>query len=653
MKWLAVAAVVFCGLSFPAAALPPPASAFGRIPAVIRAVLSPDGRRVAVLGGMTDQRIVSIATVDQPGLPTVQLGTVEGVTLQWASNDVVLARVAIWEKVALRSEYRFERNIAISTEGKVLSVLLSNDPVSRFLVGQPVLGTTAGPSPRVLVGGLAESSGPSADANTRISRKGADNPLLAALWSVDPKTGVGTLVERGSYDTVGWAVDGSGTARVRLEVDELDHRFSLMGRAKGASQWSLLWDGTDLESSRAYYGYSAAEDAVYLGLKDQLVRKKLRDGSTQPVGPPSSNNVTLIWDDTRHVPVGLETGDDKPVIDWLDPELGGVHAVISKVFKAQTATLEGWADDRTRFIVRVSSRDTPAAWYLFDKARKELSPLGEEYPELKGAALGATRWITYKARDGLQIPAYLTLPPQAEDHGTKAPLIVLPHGGPASRDDYNFDFIAQFLASRGYAVLQPQFRGSAGFGAVFEDAGRGEWGGKMQTDLLDGIAALTASGDVDPARVCIVGASYGGYAALAGATMHADAYRCAASIAGVSDLRLLLLQKGRTYGHNSAGLESWRRMLGNSSTAKLTSASPSQLAAKVRVPVLLIHGDKDTIVPIAQSQVMLAALKAAGRPVEMVTLVDENHYLTRAATRTQMLEALETFLAKNLPVHLR
>jgi dipeptidyl aminopeptidase/acylaminoacyl peptidase len=308
-----------------------------------------------------------------------------------------------------------------------------------------------------------------------------------------------------------------------------------------------------------------------------------------------------------------------------------------------------WSDDRTRFVVFADSKTSPPVWYLFDKPRKELSLLGEAYPALKGVALGATRWITYKARDGLEIPAYLTLPPGAPERGAKAPLIVLPHGGPGARDGYGFDYLAQFLATRGYAVLQPQFRGSWGFGKAFEDAGRGEWGGKMQTDLLDGIAAVAASGDADPARVCIVGASYGGYAALAGVSLHPEAYRCAASIAGISDLGLFLVEAKRIYGEDGAGMEAWRTILGDAPTPKLTAASPARQAASIRVPVLLIHGDKDTVVPIEQSQIMAQAMKQAGKPVEFVTLADENHYLTKSATRTQTLQALEVFLAKNLP----
>ncbi|HPA39931.1 MAG TPA: S9 family peptidase, partial [Phenylobacterium sp.] len=328
----------------------------------------------------------------------------------------------------------------------------------------------------------------------------------------------------------------------------------------------------------------------------------------------------------------------------------GVHAMLAKAFKGKTVTVSEWSADRTRFLVRVNGQGAPGAWYLFDRARKELSPIGEEYPELKDAALGTTRWITYKARDGLEIPAYLTLPPGAVD-GRKLPLIVMPHGGPVARDDDDFDWLTQFLATRGYAVLRPQFRGSAGFGRAFEDAGRGEWAGKMQTDLLDGIAAVAASNTIDPARVCIFGWSFGGYAALAGVSMHPEAYKCAASMAGVSDLGLLITEQLRVSGDDSWGLRSLRRMLDDASSEKILQTSPVQHVAEIRAPVLLMHGDQDGSVDYEQSQRMASALKAAGKPVEFVTFKNEDHFLLRSAPRTQLLETLGAFLAKNLPVN--
>jgi dipeptidyl aminopeptidase/acylaminoacyl peptidase len=645
-------AVVGAGLTMAGAAqaAPPPASAFGRIPAIVQAAISPNGERVALLGGASDQRIISIATLDQPGLPILQLGNVEAIGLRWAGDDFVLARVAYWERVGARGVYRLERNVTITPQAKALAQLFGSDPASAWLVEQEVVGVTHGGPTRVMAVGLTESSGASSNMNTKLQRKGVDSPYVTALYSLDPATGRGKLIERGDYDTESWAVDLDGSPRVRLEIDELNHSFTVSGRPKGKSGWSAVWQGGNFVSRRAYYGYSAVDEGVYLALDDKLVLKRLAGGNASTIAEGFANvTPTLVWDNNRGVAVGVSTELDKPTVAWLDPTIGAVHGTLAKVFPGKAVTLQGWSTDRQRFVARVAGPAAPGAWYLFDAGRKEVSPLGDEYPELAGVPLGTTRWITYKAGDGMEIPAYVTTPPGLAA-GAKAPLVVLPHGGPTSRDTYDFDFIAQFLASRGYIVLQPQFRGSWGFGAAFENAGLGEWGGKMQTDLLDGVQALAAQGLIDPSKVCIVGASFGGYAALAGVSLHPDAYRCAVSIAGIGDLGQLIVEQGRLYGRQSGSLAELKKTLGQATPDKLTATSPARQAARVKAPVLLIHGTEDTVVLPDQSRTMAAALKTAGKPYELLLLEGENHYLTRSATRTQMLEATEAFLAKHLPV---
>lgn len=625
--WASAAAV--CVVAHGAAAAPPPASAFGRVPAVVDAEISPNGQRVAILGGTSEQRIISIATIDQAGLPILQLGDVETTDLLWAGNEHVIATVAFWEWVDVNRAFRVERHIAVNTRAEAVSRFLEQKVRSSFLVSQPILQVTRESPPRVAVVDLV---------------KPQDRVVMSAIWSVDPTTGRSRLAERGSISTWGWDVDSSGQARVRLDHD----RAGIYVRAKGESAWRpLVSTGTEVP---AYYGYSEPKDAVYLRRGGKLELRRLSNGSSETIHE-GDDEVALIWDRHRNEAVALETGLERPQLRWLDVELGVVHRTLSQALKGGHVSLMGWSEDRTRFVARTSSPSSPPAWYLFDRTRKEISPLGGEYPELAGVAMGTTRWITYKARDGLEIPAYVTLPPGAPAKGGKLPLVVLPHGGPRARDVYEFDFIAQFIATRGYAVLQPQFRGSSGFGDKFASAGKGEWGGKMQTDLQDGVAALAAAGDVDPKRVCIVGASFGGYAALAGATLFPDAYRCAASIAGVSDLGQLILEEGRLYGRDSGAAQALREELAAADRAKLLAMSPARQAATARIPILLIHGDKDTVVLLSQSKRMAEALKAAGKEVEFIVLENENHYLTKTATRTQTLETLERFLAKNLPVN--
>jgi dipeptidyl aminopeptidase/acylaminoacyl peptidase len=645
--WAAAAAVF--GVAAGAQAAPPPASAFGRVPVVVDAKISPNGQRIAILGGTSEQRVISIATVDQAGLPVLKLGDVEATRLRWAGDDHVIATVGYWHEAGPKQVYRIERHIAVTPEAKAVSRFFDNMTTTQYLVGgQPIVGMTATSPVRVLVNDLVEGSG--ADSmNTRLKRKGLENASVRAIWSVDPATGKGRIAERGDYDTYTWDVDLSGEARVRTDIDELTHRLSVFGRPKGKSTWTQLWAESGDGKAPTFLGYSEPEDAAYLSRDGKLMRMKLADRSEEPVseGGPS---MELVWDLHRNAVVGVATGAERPTIQWLDPEIGAAHGLLSRALKGRTVTLAGWSADRNRFLARAGSPSSPGVWYLYDKARKEVSPLGEEYPELKDASLGATRWFTYKARDGLDIPAYVTLPPGAAP-GSKLPLIVLPHGGPAARDSFDFDFVVQFLATRGYAVLQPQFRGSTGFGDAFRDAGRGEWGGKMQTDLLDGIAALGATGEIDTGLVCIVGMSFGGYSALAGASLHPDAYRCAASIAGISDLGVMLSEEARLYGRASTGFEELRNELGVAERGKIQAMSPARHAGAVKAPILLIHGDKDTVVLPSQSQLMAERLNAVGKAHELVILENENHYLTRSATRTRTLEVLEQFLAKNLPVN--
>jgi dipeptidyl aminopeptidase/acylaminoacyl peptidase len=614
----------------PALAEPPPASAFGRLPMVQQASISPDGKRVAILGGPADDRRVSIATIDQPDMPAFKLGSVETVSVTWAGDQYVIARVAYWDKIINNLAYRVERNIAINTNARAVSRLLEGVTGPNMMLVQPIIGVVAGPEPKAIVSGGG------------------------VIWRADVATGKGAIQEEGNRRTISWSVDSTGEARVRVDAD--NHDIWIMGRAAGAKAWRQVWLGQYGEDSPVYYyGYSEPDNAAY-GYEEKdgvghLVRRSLEDGRTEAVGPPVKlGEFDPFWDRNRKAIVGLVRMTDRPSIDWLDDELGAVHGSLAKLFPSQAVELESWSADRQRFVVRVTSPGDPPVWYLFDKSRKELSSLGEEYPELKGFKFGETRWLKYKARDGLEMSAYLTLPPASRRAVGKLPLIVLPHGGPQERDDFDFDFLTQFLASRGYAVLRPQFRGSFGFGRDFVKAGDGEWGGKMQTDLLDGVVSVAASGDIDPGRVCVVGASFGGYAALAAATLHPDSYRCAASFAGVSDLGLLIHEKSRAYGPKSGSAEAMRKMLGKAPLSLLASTSPARLANKAAIPVLLVHGDKDTVVPIEQSQLMARSMQAAGKPVEFVTLADENHYLTHSRTRTQLLEALDTFLAKNLPV---
>lgn len=640
------------------AAAPPPASAFGRLPEIQDAAISAEGAKVAILGGEADRRTISIAPVDGAQAVKVDIDGTQVRSVRWVGDDYVLVRTSIldrWTNAAAGGRHMLhrDRDLVLTADGRIVGQLLANSSPSGAATALPILHVIDGPKPSAVVLGL-DIGGPKAPAPNVVRVGREDSTVDWVLWKADLPSGAGRVVERGSPATTGWDVDLKGEGRVRFDDDEQNERHKILIRAKGETAWKVFASARDREGLPDYLGYSDPEDAIYLarGAGDgaQVLSRRLSDGALRLVGVTPAPDPALLVDPYSKSPVAIVYQTDRPAYRWLDPRLEALSAGLDKAFPGRAVRFVDWSRDRGRLLVETSAPDVAPAWFLLDAPRGQVSPIGSSYPELAGAALGTTSWISYKARDGLEIHAYLTLPPGAP--AGRLPLIVLPHGGPAARDGYGFDWWTQFLATRGYVVLRPQFRGSAGFGKAFERAGRREWAGKMQTDLLDGVAELASRGIVDPDRVCIMGASFGGYAALAAATLHPKDYRCAVSVNGVSDLELFLSQNIHTYGADSEVIGYWRRQVGDARSAPglLAAASPARQAAKAQAPILLVASSSDTTVPYEQSLAMQQALQQAGRPVELVTLEGDDHYLSSSAARTRMLEAVEAFLSKNLPV---
>jgi dipeptidyl aminopeptidase/acylaminoacyl peptidase len=270
----------------------------------------------------------------------------------------------------------------------------------------------------------------------------------------------------------------------------------------------------------------------------------------------------------------------------------------------------------------------------------------DPYPRIDPALMSPVKPIRFNARDGLQLRGYLTLPKGRE--ARNLPLVLMPHGGPFDRDHWEYDPIVQFLANRGYAVLQPEFRGSTGFGKGLVEKGYGQWGRKMQDDLDDSVDWLARTGQIDAKRVCIVGASYGGYAALWGAFRNSSRYRCAASLAGVSDLPALLRYDRKFFSARRYYRE-WRTHVAGENETDLRSVSPLSFATNAKVPILIGHGEEDERVPPKQSHDMVDALTKAGANVTSVFYKDTGHGFDSSANLEDWLKRLEAFLAKYNP----
>lgn len=307
--------------------------------------------------------------------------------------------------------------------------------------------------------------------------------------------------------------------------------------------------------------------------------------------------------------------------------------------------------DWQKLLLKIEGGFTSGMYVLHDRETGTRELIAEVRPEVSENDLGEVLAFNFAARDGLEIESIVTLPPGV-DLATVSNLktIVMPHGGPEAYDRIGFDWMAQFFANRGYLVLQPNFRGSAGYGTSFVAEGNGEWGGKMQDDITDALYALMESGLVDRDRICIVGASYGGYAALAGGAFTPDLYKCIIAVAPVTDLNRMLKDEKRAFGRDHWVVDYWEERMadGEARQRKLRAISPAKHAERFQAPVLLIHGDRDTVVPIVQSEIMHKALKRADKEVEFIEIEGADHWLTQSNPRLQTLESVAEFVARHL-----
>jgi len=308
------------------------------------------------------------------------------------------------------------------------------------------------------------------------------------------------------------------------------------------------------------------------------------------------------------------------------------------------------SDDGKKIVFLATGPGEPGSYHLYDVDKRSAVEIGVRMENLLNEQMSSGRTVTYKARDGLELHGYLTQPAGMKA-GDKPPLIMFPHGGPEARYDFGYDRVAELLAWKGYQVFQPNFRGSTGRGHKFADMGRGQWGKAMQNDVDDALLYLDAQGIVDKDKACIMGFSYGGYSALAGATLTPNTYKCVIAGAAPSDL-IKMLKSEKAEGGTS--FEYWTRTIGNYATNphEINAVSPVQQVANVEAPIFLHHGNIDRIVPFEQGKFMLKALKDSGKDVTWVEMDRVGHWYPQreGPVRTNFYDKLFAFLDKNLPV---
>ena len=343
---------------------------------------------------------------------------------------------------------------------------------------------------------------------------------------------------------------------------------------------------------------------------------------------------------------GVTYEDDRPRVRWLNPALADLQRAIDRTFPGKTNMIINRSRDGNRVLIFSTAADDPGTYYVYDRAGRRMETFASPYDRLQGHDFAQMRPVTYQDRTGATVHAYLTLPRGRPERGL--PLIVLPHGGPFLRDSWQFDPEVQFLASLGYAVLQPNFRGSTGYGRDFVARGYGQYGAGMIDDIDDGVAWVTGQGIADPARVCIMGSSYGGYAAIWGAMRSPQRYRCAISFAGPTDLRGMLRYDSSLFIPRRYVRELQLQLQGEE-RIDLDAVAPVRHPEMLRVPLLIAHGEQDQIVPIDQSRRLLDALKRVHAPVESIFLPRSGHGFTDAGEAADFYREVQTFLAAHNP----
>ncbi len=642
------AAAVACVLApvIPASAKPP-VEAYGEMADIRSAEISPDGRHVAFLQRIEDVDYVLVYSFETgKTTPLVNAGEMRARDVTFAgSRHVVAIASQLAHHVNFRGRWENSAAFAINLDSrKIVQLLARTDdlwPAQRGL-GQ-MLGMDPGGKHVFMpayIGKVGVNSEPSRD---------------ALKVSLESGRGMKVSGMKGTSSTKDWLISRDGEPLVREDFSDQTERHEIFVRDK--SGWRRLRDEPKDTPQTSVFGISRDGQSMLATMDDDaetlaLYSISMTDGAISgPVFQRDDADVESLVMDTNRVVHGVAYSGMFPTYQMFDPLLDKQIRAVQQSFPNSAVRIDSWTDDWSKILMHVEGQTIAGHYYVLEREGMNLKLVANARPAFKAADIGEVMTIEYKSRDGLTIPGVITWPVGlAEEARKDLPMVMLPHGGPGSYDSVGFDWLAQSLANEGYLVFQPNFRGSTGFGASFRRAGDGEWGRKMQDDISDGVKAAVGMGWADKDRVCIMGWSYGGYAALAGGALTPELYKCVVSIAGVGDLRMLLASEKKEAGDRKWVWERTKEMVGDPNRDRdgLDAVSPAKQAAKFDDPVLLIHGTEDLIVEVKQSHRMNDALKDAGKDVTYLRIKGDDHSLVENESRRQTLGAVRDFLAKHI-----
>ena len=615
------------------------------------AVLSPDGASVAYVQTVDDISVILVRDLKtQKVEPTFNLGnkTLSVLWLEWKDNVRLVAGVALSDpKTATDfSDYRYGSYIyAVDRGGKNLVRLMAGGVFDKLRSAQVYLLDSQPKDPDHILVWMPSGAGGD-----------------TAIMKVDVRKGDGILVERMEYGVDNFVADANGI--VTLRYRRAARGTAVETRPPGAKAWTQIAVLNDHErralNDVEFLGSTEKPGEFYVLAKPKTpaegdhARLRTYDIATKvfsdPIWPATDADIdSIVYDhDTKRLD-GVCYTIDVATCDLSDRLLNANLKALRAYFGPDSDVfLEPFRRSDKWWLLDVSSPDHRSAYFLYDLAAKHVEELADSFPQLPPQNLGVRERYTFKSKDGVPIPGYLTRPRHAPKE--PLPLIVLPHGGPEDRDRFGYDTWSQVLATRGYLVFQPNFRGSGGYGQAFMEAGHKQWSGRMADDITDGVESLIQERRADPARICIFGGSYGGYAALYAGATHPELYKCVVSWAGISDLTRDLEYERDSYGERSAPYAYWKNLIGDPAhdADAIRSASPITYAASYKPPVLLIHGEKDYTVDTDQSKVMETALKRAGKDVRMILYPFEDHRDWEKENYEAALGEVLKFVSKNI-----
>ena len=622
---------------------------YGSLPTVSHAQISPDGNSIVqVQSDDTGQAVVFYDLTGQSGPVGSKFKEGEVRDLVWADEDYALILLSASKRAAASSgigTYEFFRWISVNRRDGSSVRLFSDSTRQNMYTYSGALYSALPDDP-----GFALMS--------HVSNTGT-----YSLYRVNLQNGRSELVERGHRanrfgfrkfsGTVDWVVDSDGAPAVRIDYDITREERRFYRPSENGEDWILASTIPEKEEEDIKvlpHGLANNPNHIYASMDEGGFRKLFifdieKGAAVEKVFEAGFYDVESALKDPRSARlIGITYIDDFRKTHFVDPNLDRIQKNLEKALPGAAPFITSWSRDFSKFLVRVSYTDHPGQFFLYDREKNSLMMTAATFAKLDGKVQAKKEKFDYLSSDGMRIPGYLTVPVGSDK--SNMPMVVLPHGGPWERNIQAFDWWAFFYAARGYIVYQPNFRGSFGYGTPFKIAGQGEWGGKMQDDITEGVQKLVADGVVDPARICIAGSEYGGYAALAGATLTPDLYACAVSVNGITNVLQLLADAAG----EEAESEYWKERIGSrfSDDKALRAVSPIYQVTSATPPTMVIRSEHDVVIPEGHSRRMRNALRDKGIENEFILLKDEDHWLSTEAGRTEMLRASIEFIDRHI-----